>query len=255
MVEKECRLDRWASNTAVARFQKWTDGSPVYDADGRFLPSPELRANPTFSPSKLDIYPNWTRFEFVSSELENRHPAARPNPTKHSAIALPGIGVAALIERHLRAAMRLTRHGVTFADSTTPRDLAEAAVLTGRAVLDSHSVTFARDVQGTMIAALVLTGIQVDDSVAAGLDNITVESSWRRKGIATVLLNTTLLRSSGVPINFVYGYSVPQLSGLWAGCGFTVLKQGSPLPLPFAREFTMMDGLDPEIWFYRQSPY
>lgn len=258
--ETNVRLNPFEVSERLGPYTTWTDGSPVYTPNGRYIPSPEQIAfggiEAVFAMAER-IFP-WTPVEFINASIAGEPTGYRPSPENFPSVLMGGAEAIDVMYAHHARATALTKLGVTFTQDALSH-LPEVNVLlqnAGYTVVapdDTRGTVVAFDPDGEVIGALVLTGADFDGKCVMFLDAISVAPEWRGKGIGTVLL---LAAQQLLPakVFFAAGHCDPSLAGFFAQAGYTVLHPGENLILPIGDDPGLFDVGAEHAWFYRQGP-
>lgn len=255
VTEEDVNLDTYEATRQGGRYITWTDGSPVYDADGRYLRSPEQRAAGFDHPLLSAVLP-WTPLASINAWLIGGPSGERPEPATYPGVLHQGMEAGPLIVRHRHRAETLVDAGVTF-QNAAHIDRESINSFLGQTAIgdrDQKTAVVAEDEAGRLISVLVLTVARFDDYLAAFVETIKTEAQWRHKGVGSVLL----LSGQNIlpePLGFFAGHCSLSIAPFFAQLGFTVMHPGVPLVLPSRNaDPKVVAGLgEDECWFYRQG--
>lgn len=256
--ETSVRLTPYEVTERTGPYTSWTDGSPVYTAEGRYLPSPEQvalgRPHPMFA-----VVPPWTPVEFINAWISGQPSGNRPSPS-HPGVLISAIEAGHLLMRHVARAISLMERGVEFSTHARPYLDSINSLLDGKTVVrvdDTRGIVFASHPRDGVIAALVLTvatfDTQVGTQVGMFIDAMAVAPAWQHQGVGSVLLVSANQPLPAQP-TFAAGHCDPKTAPFFAQAGYTVLRPGAQLPVILGEEPQLFGGLDDECWFYRQGP-
>lgn len=258
--EVNVRLNPFEVSERLGPFTTWTDGSPVYTQNGRYIPSPEQIAfggiEAIFAMAET-IFP-WTPVEFINASIAGEPTGYRPSPEDFPSVLMGGAEAIDVMYAHRRRATELTRLGVTFTQDALSH-LSEVNVLlqnAGHTVVapdDTRGTVVALDSDGGVIGALVLTAADFDGKCVMFLDSISIAPEWQRKGVGTVMLLAAQQLLPG-KVFFAAGHCDPTVAGFFAQAGYTVLHPGETLILPVGDDPGLIDLESDHAWFYRQGP-
>jgi GNAT superfamily N-acetyltransferase len=247
--------DVYTATKALGPYMTWSDQSPVYTDQGKYIPSPEqIRAGQ--SQSLLVSLLPWTPVDHINAALTGTSTGERPNAAKHPGITLEADEATTVWLRHFSRATELTQQGITFSDNYTKMrdDVNELIAPTELGTEDARGVIVALHPADGVIGACIITAAQMEDQMVMFIDKVAVAPAWRRQGIGSVMLLTSqqLLPST---VDFAAGHCAPELGPFFAQMGYTVLKPGVPLLLAVNKREEDIGSLQIEgdCWFHRQG--
>lgn len=258
VVEKSVALNDYAATERIGPHLTWTDGSPLYNRHGEYLPSPEQIAAGVF-PVWQDTLPAWTPLRFVRAWLAGQPSGDRPDPTVHPNVAIAGREAHEALLRQHTAIRRLSSDGLRFiADRTQHLDQIKALLPAAAHTSlddDGNGVAVATHPREGVVAALVFTAEKVADRITMFIREIGVAPTWCGRGIGSVLVHRAQLMLPRDP-DLVAGRCEPHVAPFFASNGFTVLHPGTPLPIPTANgEWSPGQVAEDHSWFFRQGAY
>lgn len=262
VVEEDVDLDLYEIGARIGPHQEWVDQSPVYTAEGEYLPSPEQVE--TSTPDQIDwlrsILPPWTPVQAINAWIGGGPSGHRPNPEDHPGVLYGGAEAIHVLATHRPRAAALTNAGVEVRSADLPdvgpvNDLLAATDQTQVTRSDKRLVMVATHPRDGVVGGAVVTAFPYNDHILSFLDAIVVAPPWRRHGVGTALLQGV---NVALPSRlwFMGGRCDPNVSGFFASRGFTVLHPGVDLIVPTRPEPQMLqtDGPTERTWFYRQGP-
>ncbi|WP_166996965.1 GNAT family N-acetyltransferase [Paramicrobacterium fandaimingii] len=258
--ETNVNLDAYEISERLGPYMSWTDGSPIYKSGGRYLPSPEQIAflgDVRAQALAMSFFP-WTPVEFINAAAVGEPSGDRPNPRHFPDVAVGAVEAIQVMKEHRKRALALTRLGVTFSHDPRPHlvEINALLPLAGRTVLkddDERGTIIAIHPRDGLIGTMVLTGVEVGGKCVMFIDAIAVTPEWRNRGIGSVML---LLAQQILParVSFAAGHCEPKLAGFFSQAGYTVLRAGVKMILPFGDGPEIIDVGTEHSWFYRQGP-
>jgi GNAT superfamily N-acetyltransferase len=246
------------ANERIGPHMTWDDGSPLYSADGDYLPSPILRARGLTAGDFYGQYPAWFPFDLVDADLAGRQGGDRPDPAVHPAVGWPAASTATAYRSYMTRARVFVDQGCVFrpyrlSDLPALNDLLAEAGYPGLQLDDdAGSIVLAEHPQHGLMGAIVFTAMITQERGFVFVDAIATAEQHRHNGVGSVLLNTAA-QLLPVPLEFIGGHCSPDVAPFFSQAGFTVLRQGVDLAVPVPGKPNIFKGADDQVWFYRQS--
>jgi GNAT superfamily N-acetyltransferase len=143
-------------------------------------------------------------------------------------------------------------------------DRENVSALIGREVVGvSASYSMADDDGGVLaetksqelVGAITVQGADYDGRIAIMVRSLSVESSWRGRGVATVLLGMLNQLLPDTTVATIYGNCSSEAVDLYARAGYTVLKEGASLPFALGSKAISMQLSNTAYpcWFFKGS--
>lgn len=261
--EKDVYLELVAATGYVGPYMAWDDGSPIYNATGDYLPSPVLRRAGSTEEDFKGRYPAWFPFDLVDADLRQRRGHDRPDASVCTGIGLPAASTAEVYRTHMARANDLVKQQGMTVRRYDSRDVpAINAMLTAAGqhtrLVDSEKevrgVALAEHPQDGIVGAVIITVMTLGDRPVAWVDAAVTKDSWKRRGVASMLLNTAPQLIPG-HVEFTAGHCAPEVAPFFAQAGFTVLRPGVNLIVPVPDDPKVFAVGNGEVWFYRQSRF
>ncbi|MFT4220805.1 MAG: GNAT family N-acetyltransferase, partial [Microbacterium sp.] len=259
VAEVDVRMSAYDVTERLGPRSYWLDGSPVYTADGRYLPSPEQLASAgTLAALAAESLIPWTPVEFINAFLRGRPTGDRPSPAQFPDVMVGAAEPVPVMQRQRARAKALFHDGVEFTQGAdaSARRINELLRSAGDAVVrgdDSRTVITAAHPQAGIIGAALVTSARLGEQYAMFIDAVAVAPEWQRRGIGS-----TLLLSAGslfpAPVSYSGGHCDPSVAGFFAHIGFTVLRPGGGLIVPLDDRPRVHPVCADHCAFYRQGP-
>jgi len=258
-VEPAVHLDRYEGVARIGRTLTWDDNSPMYGPDGAFLPSRAMRARGYTEKSMASRYRPWTPFEYVEADLNGGRTGDRSIPAEHVDVLAAASEPAATWQCHVMRTSELQAEGIVCRGAELSDLPAVDALIAGtpapltRGAAEDRGIVVVEHPADGIIATAVIEAAEFSGQPMYWISAVSVVPAWRRRGIATVLLNSAQLLLPNPPV-FAAGRCIPELAPLVAKAGFTVLKPGAALPLALSDRVNLLEGSSDRCWFYRDGP-
>jgi len=262
--ETQVYMEYPAATRYIGPLMTWDDGTPIYSRTGAYLPSPTLRAAGYSAASFAGRYQPWTPIDLVEADMKNQAARDRPDAAETTGVLAQAASSARVFRRHIASSTHLTASGVVFNDSPDNVGVAAINALFAAEKLRGNLRKHHDDHRGVVVAQHptegVIGGAMVEaaafgDRKVIWISSIAVLEKWRGQGLGTVLVNMAG-SLAGEGREFVAGHCEPNVAAFFTRTGFTVLKDGIGLLLPFKMETPhVLGGLKDEVWFYRQSTF
>lgn len=260
VAEVNVQLSAFEANQRTGPYMTWQDGSPIYTPTGRYIPSPEQKAQMNAADLALlsDTLVPWTPIELINGFLSRQPTLYRPGPETHPGVQVQGADPVEVCLKHRHRATQFSRLGVQVTNDWAPHraainELLSHAGHTRVSDKDTRGVAAAVDRRGDVIGTVVVTAVDIAGKAVMLIDAVSVRPEWQRKGIGAVLL-LSVQQIIPEAVYFAAGHCAPEVAGFFAEMGFTVLAEGTPLLIPSSSEPEPV-GLSPgHVWFYRMGP-
>ena len=176
-----------------------------------------------------------------------------------------GLGPKKVITRYMKYARQVVSAGVMFeglngTNGPQIRDLIDAHVLglePGWQISPDDGGLVARDADGKIIGALLLSASQFQRPypgyVVGSIRAVAVDPVWRGRGVGVVLLGQAPKAYLPLEPSFYMGNCARADADFYAKAGYTVLKPGEIIQLPFGNQ-SHFGVQSPEYpcFFYRE---
>jgi len=261
VVEENVRLNSYEVMKRLGPNMTWSDGSPIYSPEGRFIPSPEQRASGSLNQlAALSRTFPWTPVEYLNAWMAGKPSGDRPDPTSSPGILLAAAEGGQVLQRHFERATSAQDSGITFVHGmqahTHRAAVNDLFSLAGSAEVqqdDDRGLVVVMHPRDGVIGAVLFTAFAVGPQSAMMLDAISVAPAWRGRGIGSVSLITAQQLLPSPPSIFA-GHCSTEVAGFFAQAGYTVLRPGIRLVMPLSDEPAQIDIGAEHCWFYRQGP-
>jgi len=117
--ESNVRLNAYEITERIGPHTCWLDGSPVYTAEGHYLPSPEQLAVGQPHPLFAALHP-WTPVEFINSWIAEQPSGDRPSPAEFPGVLIGATEAAPVLMKYVARATALMARGVEFSTHALP---------------------------------------------------------------------------------------------------------------------------------------
>jgi len=259
--ESNVQMDAFQVTERLGPFSAWQDGSPIYDSEGRYLPSPEQKASAGSSGAltAFEAVAPWTPVEFINASIGAQPTGDRADPNEFPGVMAQGSEAVDVMLRHRQRALGVVGLGIQFrlgrpADLDAVNGLLRLA---GNTVVrpsgDDRAVIVAQHQRDGIVGAMVFTAADFDGKKAMFLDAIAVAPEWQNRGLGSVLLLTGQQTLPG-RVSLAVGHCSADVAGFFAQAGYTVLRHGVNMIVPYGEEPSVLEVADGHCWFYRQGP-
>ncbi|MCS5524819.1 GNAT family N-acetyltransferase [Curtobacterium flaccumfaciens pv. oortii] len=255
VVEEDVFMTPFDALAVIGRHKTWDNGSPMYSAEGEYLPHPQMRA---YATEFVGPYPAWVPHEWVVADLAGTTSTDdRPDPQISSGIFLPAPTTAKTYKQHQfrQSALALVGVEINPGEADDEQDMNRLLDgITSRSFIDHAAkvLVVARHPTRGVIGVLLVDVESIDSQQAIWVDAIAVDEDFRHMGVGSTMLNC-VHRIVPAPRVMIGGLCPPDVAGFFAQAGFTVLRPGVDLPVAVGSDKRLHQGIEDECWYYRQT--